>query len=70
MSIRDNADVHNGDEGALPSASTKYYRQGRVWADTPEEAYDKISEIGRVVVIRRTHVSRWYEYVVEVEKGE
>ena len=48
----------------------KYYRQGRVWADTPEEVYDKISEIGRVVVIRRTHVSRWYEYVVEVENGE
>ena len=32
MSIRDNADVHNGDEGALPSASTK-------GSDTMERIY-------------------------------
>ena len=69
MSIRDNADVHNGDEGALPSASTKYYRQGRVWADTPEQAFEMASKYGRVVSLKKTWVDRWYEYVVEVENG-
>ncbi len=47
----------------------RFFRQGRVWADDEQKAFDKVSEIGRVIAIRKTPLHSWYEYVVEVFRG-